>query len=73
MIFLPTATGMYDFSFSAESDSATATIDGLSVEVTENIFARDSDVADLRFSLVPTTSGFTIEHGCSFDIVENAY
>ena len=70
--FLPTATGMYDFSFSAESDSATATIDGLSVEVTENIFARDSDVADLRFSLVPTTSGFTIEHGCSFDIVENA-
>ena len=70
--FLPTATGVYDFSFSAESDSATATIDGLSVEVTENIFARDSDQADVAFSLTPTTNGFTVEHGCSYDITENA-
>lgn len=73
--FVPTAVGNYQFNFQATSDSVSLTSpDNLSVELTEFIYARDSDQEDISAPCFSSNTGDdeTIEHGCSFDIRENA-
>ena len=72
--FVPTTVGNYQFDFQAESDSVSfSSPDNLSVEITEFIYAKDSDQEDFGGSCFSATgSDVTVEHGCAFDIREDA-